>query len=138
MPEPQPAVQQFVLLPTRGLQARQPHSSPAVRSALLFLYYHLQNPKVQPPAGVRLPLADMRVLDSIHEDGAKLIELRPETVSVLRASYPGLRIVPVVYFYPAVAPRQGIATARAKTPKRVAGRSEERRVGKECRSRWSP
>lgn len=122
MPEQQPAVQQFVLLPTRGLQARQPHSSPAVRSALLFLYYHLQNPKVQPPAGVRLPLADMRVLDSIHEDGAKLIELRPETVSVLRASYPGLRIVPVVYFYPAVAPRQGIATARAKTPKRVAGK----------------
>src|SRR2546426_1310551 len=64
----------------------------------------------------------MRVLDSIHEDGAKLIELRPETVSVLRASYPGLRIVPVVYFDPAVAPRQGIAAARAKTPKRVAGK----------------
>jgi len=122
MPKQQPAVQQFVLLPTRGLQARQPHSSPAVRSALLFLYDHLQDPKVQPPAGVRLPLADMRVLDSIHADGAKLIEMRPEAASVLRASYPGLRIVPVVYFYPAVAPRQGIAAVRAKTTKRVAGK----------------
>src|SRR6266571_4281911 len=122
MPKKQPAVQQFVLLPTRGLQARQPHSSPAVRSALLFLYDHLQDPKVQPPAGVRLPLADMRVLDSIHADGAKLIEMRPEAASVLRASYPGLRIVPVVYFYPAVAPRQGIAAVRAKTTKRVAGK----------------
>src|SRR5438034_372783 len=103
-------------------QARQPHSSPAVRSALLFLYDHLQDPKVQPPAGVRLPLADMRVLDSIHADGAKLIEMCPEAASVLRASYPGLRIVPVVYFYPAVAPRQGIAAVRAKTTKRVAGK----------------
>src|SRR5256885_1574641 len=29
-------------------------------------------------------------------------------------------------------------TARGDEPDKVAGRSEERRVGKECRSRWSP
>ena len=31
-----------------------------------------------------------------------------------------------------------IATAPKKTPVKLYVRSEERRVGKECRSRWSP
>jgi len=59
-------VQQFILLPTRGLQARQPNSSSAVRSALLFLNDRLENPTAQVPAGIQLPLTDIRVLDSIH------------------------------------------------------------------------
>lgn len=121
MPRKTSVVQQFVLLPTRGLKASLPNSSPAVRSALLFLNTHLLNPSALAPAGVELPLADMRILDSIHEDGAKLVEMRPETASSLRASHPGLRIVPVVYYYPAVAPRHAIAAAATKTVKKVSG-----------------
>jgi subtilisin len=44
----------------------------------------------------------MRVLDSIHENGAKLVELPPEFLSVLRAEQPGVRLVPVVHYYPQV------------------------------------
>jgi subtilisin len=50
--------------------------------------------------GIRL-----RVLDSIHEDGAKLVELSPDSALAIRAHQPGLRLVPVVYYRPAVAPR---------------------------------
>jgi subtilisin len=52
----------------------------------------------------------VRVLDSIHEDGPKLVEMAPEAVLQLRAQQPGIRIVPVVYFYPAVTPRVHPAT----------------------------
>jgi subtilisin len=48
---------------------------------------------------------NMRVLGSIHEDGAKLIEMSPQSVSDLRAEMPGMRIVPVVYYSPALTPR---------------------------------
>jgi subtilisin family serine protease len=45
--------------------------------------------------------SNMRVLDSIHENGAKLVELDEEAVSDLRAEQPGVRVVPVVYYQPA-------------------------------------
>lgn len=51
----------------------------------------------------------VRVIDSIHENGAKLVELSPNDVSALRAEQPGLRVVPVVYFQTAEAPRPSIA-----------------------------
>lgn len=116
-----PVVQQFVLLPTRGLQARQPNSSLAVRSTLLFLNERLINPSAQKPSGFDLPLANMRVIDSIHEDGAKLVEMSPEVASELHASQPGLRIVPLVYYYPAVVPRQTIAATTKATMKAAGG-----------------
>jgi subtilisin len=47
----------------------------------------------------------MTVIDSIHENGAKLVEMSPESVSDLQAEQPGVRIVPVVFYYPARAPR---------------------------------
>lgn len=47
----------------------------------------------------------MKVLDSIRDGGAKLVELAPDSVSALQAEQPGIRIVPVVYYYPARAPR---------------------------------
>lgn len=51
----------------------------------------------------------MKVLDSIHEDGAKLVEMTGEAVVALRAQQPGIRIVPVVYYFPARAPRPLLA-----------------------------
>ena len=38
----------------------------------------------------------------------------------------------------ATAPKQRVTTTKKKTVSKQAERSEERRVGKECRSRWSP
>jgi hypothetical protein len=43
----------------------------------------------------------MQVLDSVHPDGAKLVEMRPEDVVRLRSVQPGVRIVPEVFFRPA-------------------------------------
>src|SRR4051794_24672532 len=54
--------------------------------------------------------APVRVLDSIHADGARLIETTPETASGLTARQPGLRVVPVVYYRPAVV-RYSVATS---------------------------
>ena len=39
----------------------------------------------------------LRVLDSIRENGAKLVEMTPEAASQLRTEQPGLRLVPVIY-----------------------------------------
>jgi subtilisin len=51
------------------------------------------------------PNVDIRVLDSIHENGAKLVEMRPESLAALRAAEPGIRVVRVVFYHPAIAPR---------------------------------
>jgi subtilisin len=55
----------------------------------------------------------MKVLDSIADTGAKLVEMSVEDVANLQAAHPGLRIVPEVFYYPHYAPRPKIAS----TPK---------------------
>ena len=50
----------------------------------------------------------MRVLDSIHEDGAKLVSMSTEAMADLRAEQPGMRIVPVVHYHTMEAPRPKI------------------------------
>jgi subtilisin len=47
----------------------------------------------------------IRVVESVREDGAKLVEMRPADIVKLHAAQPGLRIVPEVFYYPAIAPR---------------------------------
>jgi subtilisin len=48
---------------------------------------------------------EVRVLASISDDGAKLVEASPATILALRARQPGLRIASLAYYSPAVAPR---------------------------------
>jgi len=81
----------------------------------MFLNERLANPTAPEPSGFELPKQNLRVIDSIHEDGAKLVEMSAETASELRASQPGLRIVPIVYYYPAVAPRHTIRATTQST-----------------------
>ena len=61
----------------------------------------------------------MKVLDSVHEDGAKLVEMRPEDVVKLRAAQPGVRVVPEVFFRPARAPRPQAVTVTATASRRT-------------------
>src|SRR5262249_5287694 len=99
---------QFVLLPARGLVARGPAVPPRTASFLTqlanaphdvaFFRATLANEPEHAPL-------NLRVIDSIHEDGAKLVEMPLEEVSALQAAQPSLRVVPVVYYYPALAPR---------------------------------
>jgi len=115
------SVQQYVVLPTRGLKATTPHSSPGLAQFLWNLNQTLVLPQAAPPPAIAQIAKKMRVLDSIHEEGAKLIEMHPDDVSSLRATNPGLRIVPVVYYYPAVAPRKTLAAVVAARKKAGTG-----------------
>lgn len=71
---------------------------------------------------------DIRVLDSVRDDGPKLLEMSAESANNLRAREPGLRIVPEIFFAPAhvryaarvAAPR---ATLAVKTPITVVARA---------------
>ena len=77
--------------------------------------------------------ARLQVLDSVHADGAKLVEMRPEDVVGLRSVQPGVRIVPEVFFRPARAPRpQVLSVAAARrtvtTTVRVVSRTEGKPV----------
>lgn len=102
-------MQQFVLLPVRG-------SSVPVRAESFLTQLASSNHEV---TFFRAHIAgeadaapiDMRVLDSIHENGTKLVELPVEEVSALRAAQPSLQVVPVVYFYPAIAPRPQLSAS---------------------------
>jgi subtilisin len=94
---------QFVLLPTRGIRASGPGVSRAAASFLTALTRYVGMRIVRPIK--EAPQVELRVVDSVREDGPKLVEVSPEAAVALRASQPGLRLVPIVYYLPAVAPR---------------------------------
>ena len=58
----------------------------------------------------------VKVVDSIGESKAKLIEVSPDNLAALRAAHPSVRIVPVVYYQPAVH-RYTVAGARSVSAK---------------------
>jgi subtilisin family serine protease len=63
-----------------------------------------------------------RVLDSIHDDGAKLVELSPASLISLRVAQPSVRIVPVVYHRPALIRRRvtpSAQTAAKRVPSKI-------------------
>ncbi len=94
------STKQFVLLPARGLRAT---GSLATASSASFLMTVAEG--LDPSLAVRVgaaPNPGLRVIDSIHEDGAKLVEATPEAAIRLRAHQPALRLVPVVFYRPAV------------------------------------
>lgn len=98
------AVQRYILMPVRGFRAIQPLSTPGAAN---FLVSMASLGLVGPQAFGKkeVPPLKMRVLDSIHEDGPKLVELIPDEAITLRAHEPSVKLVPVLYYRPAVAPR---------------------------------
>jgi subtilisin len=83
-------MEQVVLLPSRGLTARIANPESAD-------FFHALNAEVG-KGMIASGGPSMRVLDSIHADGAKLIEIAPEDLVSLRAAQPGFRMVPIVYY----------------------------------------
>jgi len=84
--------QQFILLPPQGLRAVAA-LTPRAHSFLV---------ESERALGARdtTLLSGLRVLDSIRADGPKLVELTPAAQLALKAQFPGLRVVPVVFFRP--------------------------------------
>lgn len=98
--------EQYVVLPPQGLRARGPAATPGVQAFLTEVAQALPTAQSVTIAGRRLSL---RVLDSIGDGGAVLVEATAEALLELRGIQPGLRVVPVVYYTPAVAPRKEVA-----------------------------
>ncbi len=103
--------QQFVLLPTRGLRAAASNSTFALREFLGGVGTSATRGGALGMEVAETMPVQMRVLDSIHSDGPKLVEMAPDSTSALRANQPGIRIAPVVYYRPALAPRFEIKSA---------------------------
>jgi len=106
--------EQYVLLPPQGLRVRGTASSEArdfLRSA-----HDATTTESLTVDGRAVPI---RVIDSLGPDAAKLVELSPESALAIRALRPDLRLVPVVYYTPAVlAPEQvesGVTSARPRS-----------------------
>ncbi|MEI9978426.1 MAG: S8 family serine peptidase [Edaphobacter sp.] len=103
--------EQYVLLPPRGLRSDNKELGDFFGSLS-----HMQDPLSRVTrlfygvSSVQVSTArtDIQVLDSIHEDGAKLVEMSPEGLSILRAAQPDIRVAPIVYYDVAVAPRPHI------------------------------
>jgi subtilisin len=84
--------QQYIILPPRG-----------VRDAAMFVGAWLAATELrQLPAGW--------LIDDFRDDGPKLVVLTLDEVHRLRRHQPALRVVPVVYYRPALAPRPAVAT----------------------------
>ena len=88
----------MIILPARGLRA--PHDSVAPAAARNFLSSLALGVSTQHASGGAS--AKMKVIDAVHEDGAKLVEMTPDAVMELRAIQPGLRVIPEAFYRPAV------------------------------------
>lgn len=51
----------------------------------------------------------MKVFDSVHENGAKLVHMDSKTMASLKSTEPGIRVVPLVYYKKAAAPKATLA-----------------------------
>jgi len=90
---------QYVLLPMRGLRPAGPG---ATAQAGELLHSLGEGRHTVTAAGREV---DLRVVDAIGTDGARLVEVSPDSVAALRGLEPGLRLVPVVYYTPATRQR---------------------------------
>ncbi len=102
-------VKQFVLLPMRGLRAEGRTATEEVRNFLRWTDGQFKSATLRSRgammAGATVNLSEessskMRIIDSIAEDGAKLIEVSSQQEMKLREAHPGLKLVPIVYYYP--------------------------------------
>ncbi|HET7489668.1 MAG TPA: S8 family serine peptidase [Acidimicrobiales bacterium] len=100
---------QYVLLPPQGLRAK---AATATTDARDFLRTAHEATGTSALALRDTRAGDLRVLDSLGPDGAKLVELSPGSLLALRAEQPELRVVPVVYYKPAVARREVVEESR--------------------------
>ncbi len=99
--------QNFIILPARGLRASGPQAD------FLAVLGAASSTRMQPFGRRRLPRPELRVLDSIAENSAKLVQMSPAEALALRTQEPGVRIVPEVFFRTAKAPQQRVR-ARAR------------------------
>lgn len=97
---------QYVLLPARGLRARSTTATPDAQGFLESLSEGRHSLSAPGRRKVRV-----HVVDAIAPQGAKLVEVAPDSVAAMRALEPDLRLVPVVYYAPATKARPNVVMA---------------------------
>jgi subtilisin len=96
------SVRRYVVLPPLGLFPRTTSARAAVGGVLQSMATAALAGGPQAFAIEGAKPARMRIIDSIREDGAKLVEIAPSALMELRAAHPGLRIVPEIFYRRAV------------------------------------
>lgn len=120
----------YILLPANQMQASAGTSNPKVADFLVDLASTVSSKKsavrlASRTVGVRRPDIKIDVLDSIHENGAKLVALDETQLADFRFSYPGLRIIPEKFYridFRFMPTRSGFATA-SRTARTARARS---------------
>jgi hypothetical protein len=102
---------QFIVLPIQGIRVPSPSIEAATGRFLRKLT--VRTGPLRPFRLTEAPGMELRLLDSVSEYGAKLVEIAPAALSALRSRQPGLRLVPLAFFHPAVAPRLRVETRAA-------------------------
>lgn len=109
---------QYVVVPSAGLVV--PEDNPQQIQFFQTLQQTFSSPSKVHKMSTHIGMLPVKVIDSIGENKAKLIECEPGELPALRASHPSVRILPIVYFQRAVMRHQvshrvGLASARVKT-----------------------
>jgi len=108
---------QYVIVPASGLVASE--DNPQEMQFFQVLHETFSSPKKIHSMFTHTGMLPVKVVDSIGENKAMLIECAPKDLPALRAGHPSVRILPVVYFKPAVmryevSAKPGIAAVRAR------------------------
>jgi hypothetical protein len=104
--------QQFILMPIRGTTVASAPENERLMRFLTTLGMAKKTLSVQKSGE---PAPPMRVLDSIRANGAKLVEIDPNDSASLRAAQPELRLVHIVHYRTALAPRMTASSRPAAT-----------------------
>jgi subtilisin family serine protease len=114
----EPGRKQFIVLPLQGI--RVPALSTAAASGRFLRRLAMRPGPSRPLSLPDAPGLELRLLDSVGEYGAKLVEIAPGALSALRAHQPSLRLVPLAYYHPAVTPRLRVESrVTAKTTVKI-------------------
>src|SRR5262245_55396815 len=110
MKKSQASTNRFILLPATQMQTTN-ESNPEVEEFLVNLSGHTMTNaavslSVRKSASEKTTALKVKVVDSIHENGAKLVEMDKKEMANFRFSYPGLRIIPEKFYKRAFLPRK--------------------------------
>ena len=97
---PEPAVEEYILLPERGLRAR--FEDRRAFEVLVSMGAARSTESALESALPETAGAPVRVIDSVHEDGPKLVQLDPRAALAMRGSGAGLRLEPIRHYQTAV------------------------------------
>lgn len=91
----------FILLPANQMQAAPNAGNPEISNFLIRLSNNVSQKaglQLAPRTKTKGSAISVNVIDSIHENGAKLVTISESQMADFRFSYPGLRIIPEKFY----------------------------------------